>query len=279
MSPQATTPDAAGVARLGARTAGSGRSQCRLCDSGLQTAQSVKAIASAGPAMRMRWWQTSRRQRPTRHARSASWSAVRQLTSGGSAWPLKRQCSHARTSRSTAGSVQCERQLEFAAGLASTQVFAGRLQALGARFGDEWAPARLAAQARSSPKAGLTSVGAETRVCIGTARDRGDRQHSPSAALQRFRRPSRDGRFPGLCLPPSGWQLAIPATWVRANEGRQRSDPDARGTAEQVWRRRPPQSRAGRHARERAYVDLRKCRTLSARFGAAAEGVRRRPAP
>jgi hypothetical protein len=30
--------------------------------------------------MRTRWWQTTRRQRPTRHARSASWSAVRQLT-------------------------------------------------------------------------------------------------------------------------------------------------------------------------------------------------------
>jgi hypothetical protein len=34
------------------------------------------------------------------------------------------------------------------------------------------------------------------------------------AALQRCRRPSREGRFPGLRLPPIGWQLAISATWV-----------------------------------------------------------------
>ncbi len=53
--------------------------------------------------------------------------------------------SHARTSRSTAGSVQREHQLSVAARLVSTRVLAGTLQALGARFGDEWAPARLAA--------------------------------------------------------------------------------------------------------------------------------------
>src|SRR5450755_4390059 len=45
-------------------------------------------------------------------------------------------------STSTAGSVQCERQLEVAASLASIRVFAAKLQTLGARFGDEWAPAR-----------------------------------------------------------------------------------------------------------------------------------------
>jgi hypothetical protein len=43
------------------------------------------------------------------------------------------------------------------------QVFGGRLQALDARFGDEWAPARLAAQARSSPKGRL----AKSRASLG----------------------------------------------------------------------------------------------------------------
>jgi hypothetical protein len=80
--------------------------------------------------------------------------------------PLQRQCSHARTSRSTTGSVECERQLEVAIGLASTQVFAGGPQALGARFGDEWAPARPAAEARSSPNAGPASRRASTLGCL-----------------------------------------------------------------------------------------------------------------
>jgi hypothetical protein len=80
--------------------------------------------------------------------------------------PLERQCSHARTSRSTAGSVQRERQLSVAAPLASTRVLARRRQALGARFGDEWAPARLGAQARPSPKPGLARGRAGSTVCV-----------------------------------------------------------------------------------------------------------------
>ena len=80
--------------------------------------------------------------------------------------PHQRQCSHARTSRSTAGSVECERQLEVLAGLASTRVLARRLQALGAGFGDERVPARLAAQARSSPNPGPGARRAESPGCL-----------------------------------------------------------------------------------------------------------------
>jgi len=63
----------------------------RLCDSDPQTAEGVKAIASAAPAMRTRPWQTVRRHRPTRRALSASRSAVRQLILGGSPWLFQRQ--------------------------------------------------------------------------------------------------------------------------------------------------------------------------------------------
>jgi len=44
--------------------------------------------------------------------------------------PVKRQSSHPRASRSTAGSVQWERQREVAAGPASSRVLARTLQAL-----------------------------------------------------------------------------------------------------------------------------------------------------
>jgi hypothetical protein len=73
-----------------------------------------------------------------------------QLAGGGSAnsehirdGRFSGHCSRARASRSPAISVQRERQLSVAVWLAPTRVPAGRLQALGVRFGDKQLLARL----------------------------------------------------------------------------------------------------------------------------------------
>ena len=67
--------------------------------------------------------------------------------------PVERQTSHARTSRSTVGSVQRAHQLWSRR--ASPRPAC--LQALGARFGDEWAPATVRPRPRSSPIPGLAN--------------------------------------------------------------------------------------------------------------------------
>jgi hypothetical protein len=101
-----------------------------------------------------------------------------QLAGGGSAnsehirdGRFSGHCSRARASRSPAISVQRERQLSVAVWLAPTRVPAGRLQALGVRFGDKQLLARLEAQARFSPKPGRARQPAKPKryLCNVTA--------------------------------------------------------------------------------------------------------------